>query len=67
MSEFCLVSSFVKELRRQHYCFPCFLFEMQRPHLVWRNNLLGWWAYVLHDLLCPEMWLIRMFPRWLDS
>lgn len=43
---------------------PCICFEFQTPEFVWKH--LGWFAYYLHDLLCPEMWMIRFFPRYLD-
>lgn len=59
--------TYVQTLRRVNFKLPCFLFEQQFPHLVWDSSVLGRIAYRLHDLLCPEMWMIRLFPRWLDE
>jgi hypothetical protein len=43
----------------------CICFEFQIPNFVWEH----FWhfAYRLHDLLCPEMWMIRIFPKYLDK
>jgi len=56
-----------KILERVGYKIPCFLFEMQAPRFVWSNLVLGAIAYHLHDFLCPEMWMIRFFPRYLEQ
>ena len=47
-------------LKRLKYKLPCFFFEMQIPHFIWNNGIFGLWVYALHDLLCPEEWLIRL-------
>ena len=53
-------------IKRYRFNISCILFEIQRPDFVWSNLMLANLAYRLHDLLCPEMWMIRIFPRYLD-
>ena len=43
----------------------CICFEFQIPHFIWGH--FGTFAYYLHDLFCPDMWMIRVFPRWITE
>lgn len=59
--------TYLQTLRRVKFKIPCFMFEQQIPHFIWDSQMYGYIAYKLHDLLCPEMWMIKIFPRWLDG
>lgn len=57
--------SYWKLLKRMRFSISCFLFEIQKPDFIWNSLVLGMTAYRIHDFLCPEMWMIRVFPNYL--
>jgi hypothetical protein len=57
--------SYWELLKRFRFQIPCILFELQRPEFVWDSRILAMTAYCLHDFLCPEMWMIKVFPNYL--
>lgn len=61
------MSDIWKTFKRVKFKIPCFLFEMQAPSFVWNSLTLGIIAYRLHHFLCPEIWMLRFFPKYLDS